>query len=48
MDNERVCNFGLALPHVTEKLNWEHLLVYFVGDKMFALTDMDGVGRIDR
>jgi hypothetical protein len=42
-----------ASPHVTEKLNWEHLLVYFVGDKklggkMFAITDMDDASRIDR
>jgi predicted DNA-binding protein (MmcQ/YjbR family) len=49
MDNERIRNFCLALPHVTETLNWEHLLVYFVGDKaiggkMFAMTDVDSTG----
>jgi len=49
MDNERVRAICLALPHVTETLNWGHHLVYFVGDKaiggkMFAMTDLDGTG----
>ena len=49
MDNERVREICLALPHVTETLNWGHHLVYFVGDKaiggkMFAMTDLDGTG----
>ena len=50
MDNERIRSFCLALPHVTETLNWGHHLVYFVGDrdiggKMFAITDLDGTGN---
>jgi len=50
MDNERIRAFCLALPHVTETLNWGHHLVYFVGDrdiggKMFAITDLDGTGN---
>jgi predicted DNA-binding protein (MmcQ/YjbR family) len=49
MDNERIRDLCLALPHVVEKLNWGHHLVYLVGDrdiggKMFAMTDLDGTG----
>ncbi|MGD1107482.1 MAG: MmcQ/YjbR family DNA-binding protein [Terracidiphilus sp.] len=49
MDNERIREICLALPHVTETLNWGHHLVYWVGDrdiggKMFAMTDLDGTG----
>jgi predicted DNA-binding protein (MmcQ/YjbR family) len=49
MDNERIREICMALPHVTETLNWGHHLVYFVGDKaiggkMFAMTDLDGTG----
>lgn len=49
MDNERVREICLALPHVEETLNWGHHLVYWVGDrdiggKMFAMTDLDGTG----
>jgi predicted DNA-binding protein (MmcQ/YjbR family) len=47
MDNERVREICLALPHVVETLNWGHVLVYWVGEreiggKMFALTTLDG------
>jgi predicted DNA-binding protein (MmcQ/YjbR family) len=49
MDNERIRDFCLALPHVVETINWGHHLAYWVGDrdiggKMFALTHLDGVG----
>jgi len=49
MDNERIREICLALPHVSETVNWGHHLVYWVGDrdiggKMFAMTDLDGVG----
>ncbi len=49
MDNERIREICLALPNVTETLNWGHHLVYWVGDrdiggKMFAMTDLDGTG----
>jgi predicted DNA-binding protein (MmcQ/YjbR family) len=49
MDNERIRQICLALPHVTETLNWGHHLVYWAGDrdiggKMFAMTDLDGTG----
>ena len=49
MDNERIREIRLALPHAAETLNWGHHLVYWVGDreiggKMFAMTDLDGTG----
>jgi predicted DNA-binding protein (MmcQ/YjbR family) len=49
MDNERIRALCMALPHVTETVNWGHHLVYWVGDrdiggKMFAMTDLDGTG----
>jgi predicted DNA-binding protein (MmcQ/YjbR family) len=49
MDNERIREICLALPHVKETLNWGHHLVYWAGDrdiggKMFAMTDLDGTG----
>ncbi len=49
MDNERIREICLALPHVTETLNWGHHLVYWVGSrdiggKIFAITDLDGAG----
>jgi len=47
MDNERIREICLRLPHVAETLNWGHILVYWVGDreiggKMFALTSLEG------
>src|SRR6202161_4065574 len=49
MDNERIRAICMALPHVTETVNWGHHLVYWAGDrdiggKMFAMTDLDGSG----
>ncbi|HVN93434.1 MAG TPA: MmcQ/YjbR family DNA-binding protein [Terracidiphilus sp.] len=49
MDNERIREICLALPHAVETLNWGHHLVYWAGDrdiggKMFAMTDIDGLG----
>ncbi len=49
MDNERIREICLGLPHAAETLNWGHHLVYWVGDrdiggKMFAMTDLDGTG----
>jgi predicted DNA-binding protein (MmcQ/YjbR family) len=49
MDNERIREICMALPHVTETVNWGHHLVYWAGDrdiggKMFAMTDLDGTG----
>jgi predicted DNA-binding protein (MmcQ/YjbR family) len=49
MDNERIREICMALPNVSETVNWGHHLVYWVGDrdiggKMFAMTDLDGSG----
>ena len=49
MDNERIREFCLGLPHVTESVNWGHHLVFWVGDKaidgkMFALIHLDDAG----
>ena len=49
MDNERIREICLALPHAKETMNWGHHLVYWAGDrdlggKMFAMTDLDGSG----
>lgn len=49
MDNERIREICMRMPHVTETLNWGHHLVYWAGDrdiggKMFASTDVDGSG----
>jgi len=51
MDNERIREICLALPYTKETLNWEQVLVYWVGDreiggKMFALTNADGMGDV--
>jgi predicted DNA-binding protein (MmcQ/YjbR family) len=51
MDNERIREICLALPHAVETLNWGNVLCYWAGDreiggKMFAITileeDSDG------
>mgnify|MGYP001546706588 CR=1 FL=1 len=49
MDNERIREICLAMPHVKETVNWGHHLVYWacdrdIGGKMFAMTDLDGAG----
>lgn len=49
MDNERIREICLGLPHVTEAVGWGHHLVFWVGDKaiggkMFALIHLDNEG----
>lgn len=49
MDNERIRDLCMALPHVCETVGWGHHLIYWTGDrdiggKMFASTDLDGSG----
>jgi len=51
MDNERIREICLALPHVRETLNWGQVLVYWVGDreiggKSFAMTNVDNAGDV--
>jgi predicted DNA-binding protein (MmcQ/YjbR family) len=49
MDNERIRAICMGLPYAAETVNWGHHLVYWagdraLGDKMFAITDLDGSG----
>lgn len=49
MDNERIRAICMAMPHAVETVNWGHHLVYWAGDrdiggKMFAMTDLEGIG----
>jgi predicted DNA-binding protein (MmcQ/YjbR family) len=49
MDAERMRAMLLALPHVTETMQWGANLVFWtcdktIGGKMFALVDLDGKG----
>lgn len=49
MDAERIRAMLLALPHVTETMQWGANLVFWtcdktIGGKMFALIDLDGKG----
>jgi predicted DNA-binding protein (MmcQ/YjbR family) len=41
MDIESVRTFCLALPHVTEAIQWEHDLLFRIGGKMFAVVVLD-------
>jgi len=50
MDNERIREICLALPHAVETVGWGHHLIYWAGDrdiggKMFASPDLDGSGE---
>jgi predicted DNA-binding protein (MmcQ/YjbR family) len=49
MDNERIREICLNLPHVEEAVGWGHHLVFWAGDKaiggkMFALIHLDNGG----
>jgi predicted DNA-binding protein (MmcQ/YjbR family) len=49
MDNERIREICLAMPHIVEAVGWGHHLVFWVGDKsiggkMFALIHLDDQG----
>jgi predicted DNA-binding protein (MmcQ/YjbR family) len=51
MDVETVRSFLLTLPHAEETMQWGASLVFWVGDKtlggkMFAVTHLDGGGRV--
>jgi predicted DNA-binding protein (MmcQ/YjbR family) len=41
MDAERLRRWLLTLPHVVETMQWGANLVFWVGDKMFALINLD-------
>jgi len=49
MDNERIRELCLSLPHAVEAVGWGHHLVFWVGDKaiggkMFAMIHLDDQG----
>jgi predicted DNA-binding protein (MmcQ/YjbR family) len=33
--------FCLSLPHVTEKVRWEHNLLFCIGEKMFCIANLE-------
>jgi len=41
MDIEKVRSFCLALPHVTETVQWGNDLVFKIGGKMFAVASLE-------
>ena len=46
---EWVRKFCLALPHTTEKVRWEHNLLFCVGEKMYCVANLEpgmGLGKI--
>lgn len=45
MDVELVRAYCLSLPHVTEKVQWGNDLVFKIGDKMFAVTVLEGASK---
>ena len=50
MNNERVREFLLTLPHVKETVQWGDHLLFWAGDKaiggkMFCMLDLGGMGK---
>jgi predicted DNA-binding protein (MmcQ/YjbR family) len=50
LNNERVREFLLTLPHVKETVQWTDHLVFWAGDKtiggkMFCMLDLGGTGK---
>src|ERR1700682_2620097 len=41
MDHESIRSFCLSLPHVTEDIQWEHYLLFRIGNKMFTVLALD-------
>jgi predicted DNA-binding protein (MmcQ/YjbR family) len=41
MDHESIRTFCLSLPHVTEDIQWEHDLLFRIGNKMFTVLALD-------
>lgn len=41
MDLEAVRQYCLSFPHVTEGVQWEHDLLFRVGDKMFTVVVLE-------
>ena len=45
MDVETIRKYCLSLPHVTEHIQWGENLVFKVGGKMFAVTNLGPAGN---
>jgi predicted DNA-binding protein (MmcQ/YjbR family) len=46
---EWVRKFCLSLPHTTEKVRWEHNLLFCIGEKMYCVANLEpgmGLGKI--
>jgi predicted DNA-binding protein (MmcQ/YjbR family) len=44
-----VRQFCLSLPHTTEKVRWEHNLLFCIGDRMYCVANLEpgmGLGKI--
>ena len=41
MTIDRIRNYCLRLPHVTEDVKWENNLVFSIGNKMFAIVSLE-------
>jgi predicted DNA-binding protein (MmcQ/YjbR family) len=41
MNLEKIREYCLSLPHVTEEVLWEKDLVFKIGGKMFAVIGLD-------
>jgi predicted DNA-binding protein (MmcQ/YjbR family) len=41
MDIDWVREYCLALPHTTEKVQWENDLVFKIGEKMYAVVALE-------
>lgn len=41
MDLESIRTYCLALPHVTERVQWGNDLLFSIGGKMFAVAGLD-------
>lgn len=42
MDLEEIREYCLSLPHATERVQWGNDLLFCIGEKMFAVTPLDG------
>ena len=41
MDLEKIRQYCLSLPHVTERVQWGNDLLFSIGGKMFAVAGLD-------
>src|SRR6476469_1176617 len=41
MDLEKIRQYCLSLPHVTERVQWGNDLLFSIGEKMFAVAGLD-------